>query len=492
MANAGLLNPFGNGGRTDNSAYYSNLDKNLVLSASDMGKTVTITKSNGYGVVLPDARQLIKNVNINIVNMSTVAISIFNNNGFILKVLPIKQQITCKCTDKSSSSGTWTVIVVGSSLFRSIGSNSNPTYIANGATTNNVYNQVCMLTSTIGIGISVQPWNLYVSVLQINGSTITHLTTSTIAWGPDISWSIDVLDSTKAIFAWSNTWTTTSACLIIYSSPTLTITTATTISSTYGGFGGLKLCSLSPTTAAISLSYASGNNYPVVHARLTISGTTITLDGVVTSVSTSAASKRLINMRKLTADTALVMYYSPVYAFVLSNISGSGSLVANAQVLIDNVDVSLNVDFTVLTSSLAIACFKINSSLVARKIVLSGTTITDVGGTTNIIINSSAIPFNISMCTVSQDTVIAQYGNSAVTPNTLEVISISISGSSVNTSNVNLAFNGSIGYTYSGTTYTGDTAGWNGISTVNSTTALSYFSGPTSSKVSLANVVLIS
>lgn len=177
MSNAGLLNPFGNGGRTDSSAYYSNLDKNLVLSASDMGKLITISKSNGYGVVLPDARQLIKNVVVNIANKSTTPISVFNNNGQILKVIPINQTIICNCTGKLSSSGVWTTTILGTSLMNSIGVNA-PTQLAtiSGTTVVTGSVSVCPISSTVTCITWMTPaLNIYAGLIIRNSANAVYM-----------------------------------------------------------------------------------------------------------------------------------------------------------------------------------------------------------------------------------------------------------------------------------------------------------------------------
>jgi hypothetical protein len=495
MANAGLLNPFGNGGRTDNSAYYSDLDKDLVLSASDMGKTITITKSNNYGIRLPDARQLIKNVVVNIVNKSTTAISISDNNGFILKVLPINQTITCCCINKLSSSGTWNVLIVGSSLFNSIGSSSNAAYINNGAT-NNVYHQVCMLSSTLAIGITVQPWTLYISALQISGSAITHLSTSTIAWSPSYSFSIDVLNTTTAILVWSGSWTVTDGCIITYTSSTLTVNPTRSISTTYGGFGGIKVCAISSTTAIlISSGNIPPNNHALICQRLTISGTAIATDGVLSLGNTSASSGsayRILTACKLSSTTLSIIFKLTdsltINAIVISNLIGSGALTSGSP-----VTVSITTDYlssTPLSNSIVVYCYAYGEVLYTNKMTISGTTITSTGGVPTTVSLYPANCYYISMCTLSPAIAIVQYNNA--TSSKIETKSITLSGSLTIISNLGIVFDSTVGYTFNGTTYTGISDGYNGLFTINSTTALSFFAGPTGSKVALAKLVMLS
>lgn len=171
MSNPGLLNPFGNGGRPDTSTYYSNLDKNMYLSASDMGKTITITNSNGYGVVLPDARQLIKNVVVNIANKSTTPISVFNNNGAILKVIPVNQVVLCWCTSKTSSSGLWSTQILGTSLFNSVGIGTPVSVWTNGLSVSKF--GLCQFSNTAVLISFIYNAYLYAFYLSVSNSLIT-------------------------------------------------------------------------------------------------------------------------------------------------------------------------------------------------------------------------------------------------------------------------------------------------------------------------------
>jgi hypothetical protein len=94
------------------------------------------------------------------------------------------------------------------------------------------------------------------------------------------------------------------------------------------------------------------------------------------------------------------------------------------------------------------------------------------------------------MCTLSPAIAIVQYNNA--TSSKIETKSITLSGSLTIISNLGIVFDSTVGYTFSGTTYTGISDGYNGLITINSTTALSFFAGPTGSKVALAKLVMLS
>lgn len=468
MANAGLLNPFGNGGRTDNSAYYSNLDKNLYLSASDMGKTVTISQSNGYGVILPDARQLTKNVIVNIVNRSTTAISVYNNNSLILKVIPVGKQIICWCSVKTTSGGIWAVTIVGTSNNTSVGVGS--TVQVNSA--NGLFNSVCLLSSTVAITTCYNGATAHqVSVLTLSGNAITVGTTASITTANAVASCLSAIDSTRAVFVWTANSSYVYGLIISYNGSTITLGTQATIMTGISS-SWISVCALS--TSTFITSSLQGLSYLGVVSS-TFSGTTISSSTAI-AYAFSAATQGYMSTYSLAAinTTTAVLCARYNNAFDVWLLTNASPVTISSPLAISGGFGSFN-SICVLSSTNALICYSDGATNNPINVVLItiSPSLTQVAATAVNIIVGAVNPC-FSMCKMSPTSVMLLYTDVS---NNMYGTLVTVSGTTITVGNT--AFITTHSYNI------------NGICNLTSTTALiTYTANPNSYQ--FASILMLS
>lgn len=365
---------------------YTNLDKILVMSPSEMGRLVRIKTPNGYGVRLPDARQLAKFKTVTIVNLSnTSAIDITDNNGNLVKTCLPNTSVVCQCTSISTSSGVWTAKQFGAGAMSNIAYGAATVLSANNAD----LNSICPLTPTSAIVFYRDVTNANyptAQVITVNGTTISYGTSTVVnSSGAEVGAatigvdSICALSSTSVFVAYK-IGTTTYGQILTISGTTITPATASSISTLLVGTS-LYAVALSASTVVV-LAQAINTNYYMTATAITVSGTTLTIGALTTLDATNALGGQGYSSIAPLSSTSAVLTYandSNYYLFAqVITVSGTTITVGSAITLV-SADNRTNQSICALNSTTAVAFYSSASSSyypVATILNISGTTVT--------------------------------------------------------------------------------------------------------------------
>ena len=212
MSNKGLYgspNPVGKEDKKQVS--YGNLNKNFNLSPADIGKTVRISKPNGFNVVLPDARLLVTAKIVVIANTSLTDFDVLDNASVKLKTIKAGKSAICWCTTITTSAGIWAVTLVGKGDYNQISmGNAFTSLSANAA----AHTSVCQLSPTSAVILYCTLGGAY-NVLQATVCAMT-IVNGVIAYGTPVTPRVDAGNGMGDAYHYSIAKMSDTSAIIVY------------------------------------------------------------------------------------------------------------------------------------------------------------------------------------------------------------------------------------------------------------------------------------
>lgn len=396
----------------------------ITLTASSTRVQVVTMTAASKSVYMADATTLQKGGELTVIkNAGTLSLYVRDASGNLLTMVRPGGCVATYLTDNTSSSGTW--VIGNQSVVSAIYPGLVTTVNAAGTITSIT---VVPLSTTQAI-VMYQVGSLKARTLNISGTTITmgaELTLEASAAAP--CYSAAMMSSTQAVA----TYTIGSVLKAVTLNVSGTTITAGTVllPTTSSTVTGANVTALSSTVALVAYYQSTPQT---VHAMtLTVSGTSLTNGAESVGVSMSGGAAPLPQVATLSSTLALIALTSSAGCKAATvTISGTTATI-NAVLTVTTLSNGLNVGLTALSATQAVVSFSYSSpiAVTAALLAISGTTVTLTSTTQITGDNSNYLSYGYALAKISS-TQCAMLQQAGVAGNSMRALLLTVNGSTL-------------------------------------------------------------
>lgn len=416
-------------------ATYTNQSANVTLTAADINKVLSFTLANDITVTLPDATTLTGAKNLTIKNnSSTYGIFVSDGAGNYLFAIQPKTSQDIFVTNTSTAAGSWTTSNLPTPYLTEPTTDlplAN-TYIFGTTYTATLSSTQAIITYVAGINLNSGQSSVYAVVVTNTSGVLTYGTPALIGYCTTSTYcpvAVTCLSSTSGIVVFDYnagasypSYSTLFAVGFTVSGTTITTGTGTVLNN-QSRVGSIAIANASSTTAFFA--FAGAANQPVSVNVLTLSGTTVTAGSFTSTPVSHGGLSNTVGITALTGSLGVVSYVD----------TSTGTLTFSAFTAAAGAITAMgtNASTALLTSS-STTITALNSSKFVAGATDGGGSVAVVGSVSGTTVSLGSL---LTVCTANSNTcaIVAESATSAIvmgsTSTLIQARKITISGTTI-------------------------------------------------------------